>query len=53
VLVFLQWGWNYLSYDRSARLITGTSGEVKAERGGRKADGSGEPAADGNSSDRG
>jgi NADH dehydrogenase len=23
VLVFLQWGWNYLTYDRSARLITG------------------------------
>jgi NADH dehydrogenase len=23
VLVFLQWGWNYLSHDRSARLITG------------------------------
>lgn len=23
VLVFLQWGWSYFSYDRSARLITG------------------------------
>ncbi len=23
VLVFLQWGWNYLTHDRSARLITG------------------------------
>jgi NADH dehydrogenase len=27
VLVFLQWAWNYISYDRSARLITG--GEAK------------------------
>jgi NADH dehydrogenase len=27
VLVFLQWGWNYLTHDRSARLITG--GEVR------------------------
>jgi NADH dehydrogenase len=27
VLVFLQWGWNYLSYDRSARLITGSDPE--------------------------
>ena len=27
VLVFLQWGWNYLTHDRSARLITG--GEAK------------------------
>ena len=25
VLVFLQWGWSYFSYDRSARLITGNS----------------------------
>jgi NADH:quinone reductase (non-electrogenic) len=34
VLVFLQWGWNYLTYDRSARLITGTTGEGKrAEEG--------------------
>jgi NADH dehydrogenase len=23
VLVFLQWGWNYVTHDRSARLITG------------------------------
>jgi NADH dehydrogenase len=23
ILVFLQWGWNYLNHDRSARLITG------------------------------
>jgi NADH:ubiquinone reductase (H+-translocating) len=38
VLVFLQWGWNYLSYDRSARLITGTSGETTAEGGGEKAE---------------
>jgi NADH dehydrogenase len=27
VLVFLQWGWNYLTHDRSARLITGTDDE--------------------------
>ena len=39
VLVFLQWGWNYLSYDRSARLITGTSGETVKEGGGGKAEG--------------
>ena len=25
LLVFLQWGWLYLTYDRSARLITGES----------------------------
>jgi NADH dehydrogenase len=25
VLVFLQWGWSYFSYDRSARLITGVA----------------------------
>jgi NADH dehydrogenase len=24
LLVFLQWGWNYITYDRSARLITWT-----------------------------
>lgn len=29
VLVFLQWGWNYLTYDRTARLITGTTGETE------------------------
>jgi NADH dehydrogenase len=23
VLVFLQWAWNYVTHDRSARLITG------------------------------
>jgi NADH:ubiquinone reductase (H+-translocating) len=27
MLVFMQWGWNYLTYDRSARLITGKSAE--------------------------
>jgi NADH dehydrogenase len=27
ILVFLQWGWNYLTHERSARLITG--GEAK------------------------
>lgn len=27
VLVFLQWGWSYFSYDRSARLITGDTRE--------------------------
>jgi NADH:quinone reductase (non-electrogenic) len=31
VLVFLQWGWNYLSYDRSARLITGFGQETKGD----------------------
>jgi NADH dehydrogenase len=30
VLVFLQWGWNYLSYDRSARLITGSDPESES-----------------------
>ena len=29
VLVFVQWGWNYLTYDRSARLITGKTGEER------------------------
>jgi NADH dehydrogenase len=29
LLVLVQWGWNYLTYDRSARLITGfDEGEV-------------------------
>jgi hypothetical protein len=23
LLVLIQWGWNYFTYDRSARLITG------------------------------
>jgi NADH:ubiquinone reductase (H+-translocating) len=32
VLVFLQWGWNYLTYDRTARLITGTTGEAGPTR---------------------
>ena len=35
VLVFMQWGWNYFTYDRSARLITGTD----EEGGGRKGEG--------------
>jgi NADH dehydrogenase len=26
LLVLIQWGWNYLTYDRSARLITGPPG---------------------------
>jgi len=26
LLVLVQWGWNYLTYDRSARLITGPDG---------------------------
>jgi NADH:ubiquinone reductase (H+-translocating) len=34
VLVFVQWGWNYLTYDRSARLITGTTGDGQTERAG-------------------
>ena len=25
LLVLVQWGWNYFTYDRSARLITGES----------------------------
>jgi NADH dehydrogenase len=25
LLVFIQWGWNYVTYDRAARLITGES----------------------------
>ncbi len=28
-LVLVQWGWNYFSYDRSARLITGSIGEAE------------------------
>jgi NADH dehydrogenase len=27
ILVFVQWAWNYISYDRSARLITGEAAE--------------------------
>jgi NADH dehydrogenase len=26
LLVFIQWGWNYVTYDRAARLITGETG---------------------------
>jgi NADH dehydrogenase len=29
LLVLIQWGWNFLTYDRSARLITGPPGESK------------------------
>ncbi len=32
VLVFLQWGWNYLTYDRSARLITPGSADRHDEQ---------------------
>ena len=32
VLVFVQWGWNYLTYDRSAGLITGDSDEQQEKR---------------------
>ena len=35
VLVFVQWAWNYVTYDRSALLIT----ETKGEGGGGKAEG--------------
>jgi NADH dehydrogenase len=27
LLVLVQWGWNYISYDRAARLITGSAAE--------------------------
>jgi NADH dehydrogenase len=32
LLVFVQWAWNYLSYDRSARLITEDRGASREER---------------------
>jgi len=32
VLVFVQWGWNYLTYERSARLITGREARRAMER---------------------
>jgi NADH dehydrogenase len=32
ILVFVQWAWNYISYDRSARLITGELSEDYAAR---------------------
>lgn len=36
ILVFLQWGWLYLTYDRSARLITGkTSDAARSTRESR------------------
>jgi NADH dehydrogenase len=28
LLVFIQWGWNYVTYDRAARLITGESADT-------------------------
>lgn len=31
ILVFLQWGWNYLNHDRSARLITGSEARQALE----------------------
>jgi NADH dehydrogenase len=33
VLVFVQWAWNYITYDRSARLITFDRDETRADRG--------------------
>jgi NADH dehydrogenase len=32
LLVFLQWGWNYLTHDRSARLITGQDGGPNVDK---------------------
>jgi NADH dehydrogenase len=34
LLVLVQWGWNYLTYDRSARLITGPEAVDPSSRGG-------------------
>ena len=31
LLVLIQWGWNYLSYDRSARLITESGSDEEQE----------------------
>lgn len=31
LLVLLQWGWNYFTYDRSARLITGSSDKAEVD----------------------
>jgi NADH dehydrogenase len=33
ILVFVQWAWSYITYDRAARLITG---ELPAERADRQ-----------------
>jgi NADH dehydrogenase len=33
VLVFVQWAWNYVTYDRSALLITGEDREERQDRG--------------------
>jgi NADH dehydrogenase len=33
VLVFIQWGWNYFTFDRSARLITGETKSLPIQRG--------------------
>jgi NADH dehydrogenase len=33
LLVLIQWGWNYISYDRAARLITNSTAESEAKRG--------------------
>lgn len=39
LLVLMQWGWNYLTYDRSARLITGADdGELPPDERAPRAD---------------
>jgi NADH dehydrogenase len=35
MLVFVQWAWNYLTHDRSARLITGDADDDQAGQNGR------------------
>jgi len=33
VLILVQWAWNYLTWNRSARLITGPSAASRSSRG--------------------
>jgi NADH dehydrogenase len=35
LLVLVQWGWNYFTFDRSARLITGESSPAVADSANR------------------
>jgi NADH dehydrogenase len=32
LLIFFQWSWNYLTYERTARLITGSEGHPSLEK---------------------
>ncbi len=46
LLVLVQWGWNYFTYDRAARLITGPmADDDAAARGTKEANGPAKPSA--------